>query len=140
MPADLESKLDAITDKLEAKLESIQKFRLSLEAEADMCKAEAKRLTDRAKAKLAKSESLKEYIKHCMLLVSIQKVKTALFSFSLGETSSIDVPDINALPECYRRVETSISANKELIKTDMAGGANVPPGVEVKTGWKLTVR
>jgi uncharacterized protein YukE len=75
--------LDSISDSIEIKADSIAKMIRQLEAEKEMIDAESKRLADRG-AKLAKQkEQLKSYLFQNMQIVGQDKIKTALFSFTI---------------------------------------------------------
>ena len=57
-------------------------------------------------------------------------------SFRLGVTHSVDVPDVDALPEEYVRVKTTREPNKILIKEKRPQGN----WYTIKESYKLTVK
>ncbi len=55
---------------------------------------------------------------------------------TLGETSSVDVPDVESVPEQFLRIKTTKEPNKVLIK-ELAPVAN---WYSIKKNYKLTLR
>jgi hypothetical protein len=123
---DAAKKLDGLEIAFESKAENIAKMILGLEVEAEAFTAEAKRLQAKAKTLDARVAWLKQYLADCMQLLGRPKVKAGVFALSLRTSERIDVPNIDALPEQYRRTTTTIEPDKRLIAQDRKGGAIIP--------------
>jgi hypothetical protein len=126
IPPDAAKKLDGLEGAFELKAENIAKLICGVEAEAEAFKAEAERLQQRRKTLENRAEWLKQYLADCMQLLGRPKVKAGVFALSLRTSERIDVPNIDALPEQYRRTTTTIEPDKRLIAQDRKGGATIP--------------
>lgn len=111
--------LDEITDSIEVKADNIAKVMQQIKAEKEMIDAETKRLADRG-AKLQKQhDQLKSYLFENMSLIGIEKIKTALFSFTIrNNPPSVNVIDESLIPIEFIKFTPSIDKKSilELLK------------------------
>ena len=111
--------LDAITDSIEIKADNIAKVMRQLKAEKEMIDAEAKRLADRG-AKLQKQhDQLKAYLFENMTMIGADKIKTALFSFTIkNNPPSVNVIDETLIPQEFIKLTPTIDKRSilELLK------------------------
>lgn len=133
---DLTPLLDAITDKIETKVDNICRLIREQELEADAYQAEAERLTAQARRLAKKAEGLKGYLSHCL---AGNPIKTELFNLSFRKSESIEVEDFDALPVQYKREKYLVEADKNLIKGDLKCGAQIP-GVKLVTKQNLQIK
>lgn len=132
----MEAELDATEEALEIKLEATGWMYRNLEAEAEAYKAEAKRLSDKAKSRAGAAERLKKYIGYCL---RCQPLKTKNFNFTFRESQQVEVLNLELLPEAYIRTVTTHEPNKELIKIDLKNGADIP-GCGLLRNYNLQIR
>lgn len=85
-------KLKALEMERDAKIEGVILWRKDLMAEAEAVKAEAKKLTDRARAAENKAEQLKNYI--CYALNG-EKFKTERCAVSYRKTTSVIIDNLH---------------------------------------------
>ena len=133
----LEKELEALELAKEEKLKNCYKAYRVLEAEMLSYEFEAKRLqTLKARAE-KKLEGLKNYVAACL---QGEKFKCYLgeFRFRTSETVELEV-EPQELPERYRRVKTTVVADKTTLKKDIKEGAEVP-GVYLMEHKRLQVR
>lgn len=112
---DLKEKLRKAEGNFEDKLIACVKVLKTLNAEADVCRSEADRLTKRARSYVRNADSLKDYVKECMLSSGMLRVKSSLFNISIADNPpAVDVFDIDNIPE-----EFTVALPRKVSKTDI---------------------
>ena len=101
------------------KLENIALWYKNLQSEAEALKAEEKAFADRRKSAESKAESLKRYLDSAL---NGQKFNTTKVAISYRKSTSVDVQDIEKLPEAYRKTVTTVSADKTAISAALKAG------------------
>lgn len=116
-----------------------------LQAEAEVVKAEAARLTQRAKTAVNAADSLKEYLLRSLEHAGIPTVKGSLVTVALQKnppsTAIADYADLAAAPAAF---VTEVPAHREWNKTAIKEAAKVgtllPLGVHVVQTTGLRIR
>ena len=90
----------------------------NLTSEAEALKAEEKILRASQSAE-NKAESLKRYLDSAL---NGQKFSTTKVAISYRKSTSVDVLDIEKLPEAYRKTVTTVSADKTAISAALKAG------------------
>lgn len=103
----------------ERKIEYLIKLHLNCKADAEALKAEAQKFQKRAKAEESKAEQIKNYLSYVQ---NGEKFKSAdgLHQITFRKTTSVEVPDVFAVDNCYLRYkdpEPDKTAIKEAIKS-----------------------
>lgn len=111
----------AATEKLEATACYVRE----LEAEAEAIKAEEDRLAKRRKALEGKAARLKTYLMPALEAMG-GKVKGVMVSLRIGTTQAVKVLDLEALPEAFRRIKTTIDPDKVALKKALKDGETIP--------------
>lgn len=125
--AALADTLDAQSDQLEDKIEATIIVSRQLEADAEACKAEAKRLTERAKAFERNAQACKDRVLWAMEATERKSVKRQLFTITRAAGRPVAaIDDADALPDDYFVTKTTTSPDKELIIDALKGGEDVP--------------
>ncbi|MEK8131392.1 siphovirus Gp157 family protein [Paenibacillus filicis] len=134
----LEDVLEALNLSFEDKAENISKLYRSLLADRDACKAEAHRLSERAKHFDGQAERLKSYLEVQMQKIGMDKVTSSLFKIRLQmNPPSVVITDQSLLPgEYYTYPQPQVSKTK--IKEDLTSGVEVP-GAELKQEKSLRI-
>lgn len=115
-----EKRLEALEIERDAKIEGIILWMKDLLAESEAVKAEAKKLSDRAKVCENKAEQLRKYIEHAL---EGQKFKTERCSVSYRKSSGVVIDDINALPvEVWKEVNENWISKSKIKAAIEAGG------------------
>lgn len=117
--------LDAgLKDDESAKLEQYAYVYRSLDAEADMIRAEESRLKAKRVAKENAAERLRERVQAHLTSTGQTKAKAGLFSWSIKRTTAVAITDAELLPVVFLRVKTE--ADKTAIKAAIDSGEIVP--------------
>ena len=103
------------------KLEGTACYCRELKAEAEAIKAEE----ERRKALENKSERLKAYMMPALEAMG-GKVKGVMVSLRIGTTQAVKVLDLEALPEAFRRIKTTIDPDKVALKKALKDGETIP--------------
>lgn len=128
---ELKGRLHKAEGDFEDKLIACVKVLKTLNAESDVCRNEAERLTKRARSFARNADSLKDYVKECMLSSGMLRVKSSLFSISIADNPpSVDVFELDDIPE-----EFTVPVPRKVSKTDIK--LAIERGEEVP-GAKLT--
>lgn len=119
---------------LEAKLEGIARLIREWDAKADARKAEAKKLSDAAKADENRAERLKAWTKFCLESQGMTKAEAGPYTFAIQKNGGVApltlaVEDPNAWPEDYLVVTASLDKAKIRAAleagTDLEGRASI---------------
>ncbi len=107
------------------KLEGTACYCRELKAEAEAIKAEEERLAKRRKALENKSERLKNYMMPALEAMG-GKVKGVMASVRIGKSQAVTVFDIDALPDAFKHVKTTIDPDKVALKKALKSGEVIP--------------
>lgn len=107
------------------KLEGTACYVRELKAEAGAIKAEEERLAKRRKALENKSERLKNYMMPALEAMG-GKVKGVMASVRIGKSQAVTVFDIDALPDAFKHVKTTIDPDKVALKKALKSGDVIP--------------
>lgn len=121
---DVEQYLD-MAEALDTKLENLALYIKNQQAEADMIKAEADKLAERAKAKANEAKRCKEYLSSFMAnYYDGKKFETARVRLSWRSSESVEVNGIDALPDEYLRFKDP-EPDKAKIKAALKAGVEL---------------
>lgn len=122
--ADVKSELDALNESRDEKLKNIAFYIKKLDAEALALKTEAAKLTARQKAAENHSKRLRDYLIQNLTESDEKKFTSedAIISFSIRETPSVNITDIDKLPKKYLVKTVEVKPDKkaigEMLKAD----------------------
>ena len=104
------------------KIENVLCFIKHLKAMADMCKVEAKSLSDRSKSYDSKAESLLGYLQS--QLEPREKYESARHCITWRNSQAVEIEvETSELPQIYQRLK--VEPNKQALKDDLKAGATV---------------
>ena len=125
---------------LTEKAENIAKWIKNLEAERDVFKQEAVRLSEKSRSLDNKVSRLKRYLQDYLEVAGIDKVKGELFTVSLqNNPMSLDLSTTEHIPDEFKRVPEPVVNKRELLKHIKDTG-EVFEGVEVKQTRSIRIR
>ncbi len=104
----------------------------NLEADSQAIDNEIKRLKAMKEAKDNAIDRMKEAVRNAMLAFGIDKIESSLFKLSLRRSESVEVVNIDQLPESLTTVKKTVSADKVKIKEAIKAGQNVEGAVIVE--------
>ena len=136
-----EAALTELSDAIEGKVEGCARVIRNLGADVDALKKEEERLYARRKSAENKVERLKEYLRVNMAIANKDRVKTALFSVTLGEEKLVvDVFDDDLVPDDLRLEAKKPAASKKAIEAAIESGREVAGARMVPGKRTLTIR
>ena len=130
----IETALKTIESSIQEKAQNLAIIIKSVGADAEIIKAEEKRLAAKRKALENKQTWLKDYLQNQLEFVKLEKVKTAVFTVALqNNPASVQILDETVIPAQFKTIiPATFSIDKEAIKDAIKRGALVP-GVELIT-------
>ena len=128
---------DDISLTMNDKLDSTQRYILSLLAESDTLTKEAQRLQARKKGIDNKAERLKGLILQSLITTKQDKIKTALYNFAIRTTESVSILNVDELDRKYLKMK--LEPDKIAIKKAIKDGIEVS-GAEMQENKSLGVR
>ena len=135
----IEAGLNITSDNFKEKADNYVKFIRSQELEAKLIDEEIKRLTELKKSKESKASNLKDRLSNSMQSIGFDKYDLGLFKLSFRKSSSVEVLDVDQLPEGFKRVKTTIDADKIAIKKAIESGQDVT-GASIKHSASLQIK
>lgn len=111
----------------------------NLEIDSNAIDIEIKRLKAMKDAKDNTIDRLKEAVKNAMMTAGIDKIESSLFKLSLRRSESVEVVNIDQLPEMLTTVKKTVSPDKVKIKEFIKSGLTVE-GVVIKENYSLQIK
>jgi hypothetical protein len=102
------------------------------EADSVAIEAEIKRLKAMKDANDRVADRMKLAVRDAMLASGIDKIESSLFKLSLRRSESVEVVNIDQLPESLVTVKKTVSADKVKIKEQIKNGVPVEGAVIVE--------
>lgn len=113
-------RLEQLMQDKQDKIESVACWYKNKVAEAEAIKAEAKKLSERAKSAERTAESLKIYLSN---VLDGEKFKTARVAVSFRSSEIVEVDDVYKLPDNFVNTKIEMSPKKTEIKQAIKNGA-----------------
>lgn len=136
----IEDTLQSIEGAINEKAVNIVQLVRSLEADAEIIKAEEKRLTDRRRVIENRVKWFKQYIQHQMELAGLDKIKTPLLTLALqNNPPRVEIDNLTELPGEYIEQRIDYVVDKKRIKDAIQSGREVP-GARLVQGKSLRIR
>lgn len=135
----IESGLEITQDNFKDKATNYVKFIRSEEAGLSAIDEEIKRLTALKKSKVSKIDNLEARLSNSMKSIGFDKYDLGLFKLSFRKSSSVEVLDVEQLPEGFKRVKTTIDPDKVAIKKAIESGQDVT-GASIKHSASLQIK
>lgn len=121
-------------EQIEDKLEKTLLVARTLDAYADACAAEAKRLGERAGRLRGNADACKKRVLAAMAELDMDKVKRPLLSFTRVKGKPVvSVTDQASVPASFMRTKEVVSVDKTAIMKALKDGEDVP-GCELGSG------
>lgn len=125
--AALADTLDANDQQIDDKIEATVIVARQLESDAEACKAEARRLSERAKTLERNAGACKERVVWCMENIGKKSLKRPLFTITRQAGRQIAAIDsVDDLPDDYLVTKTTTAPDKKLILERLKAGEAVP--------------
>lgn len=138
LPDDWARFLDDVQQERDQKCLDVARYIKSCEAEADAIEAEKKRLSDRSNALYNKCDRLKQYLSTAVQQGEKLSSANCIITWRKSERVEIAVP-ADQLPDTYKRVKTTIDADKTSIKEAIKRGETID-GCSIVTVHNLQIK
>jgi len=145
---DTEATLDAFFAETEAnlseKVDAYCRLISEMEARAEVRKAEAKRLADRARVDENAADALRERLRFVWEARKLGKVQTARYTVSLAKVGGKQKLDLRVgvedLPSWAVKTETVTTANTDAIRAKLDAGEALPFASYMERGTRISIR
>lgn len=125
---------------LNEKAEQIAYVIKNKESDIKAIKEEEKRLKEKRKSVEKSAERLKSYVLENLLTLDKKKIKTSVGDIAIRKSQAVEVStDVNVLDDRFKRVKTTVEADKAALKEAIKSG-EVVDGVEIVENYSLNVR
>lgn len=133
-PEEQEQLTSTLVEKIKNSGEEIVKFFKTNSAHIDGIKAEMAELKARKEKAENREKVIKEKLTENMKKLNLTKIPTPIGTMTIPNkvTLSVDVVDINLVPEEYKKTKTEISVDKVAVKAHFQDTGEIIEGVEIK--------
>jgi hypothetical protein len=139
--AALAAAIEDATAAIEQKAAGIGQVLAQLDADADACDVEIKRLTAKKRRVATNAENLRAYVQHQMVSRDIQSIKGGTFSFALVQCPPrVVVTDAKLVPREFIRTKTETSIDKVAVLATFSKSGEIVPGTSVEKGVRLQIK
>jgi hypothetical protein len=136
---ELELALQITKDNFHSKSENYAFITRQFDAEMDIIDAEIKRLQQAKKTREKAIERLKANIEMAMITFEVDKIETPLIKISFRKSESVEVENVNQLPNEYKVIKVTESADKLKIKDAIKAGETIE-GCSIKTNRNIQIK
>ena len=136
---ELELALQINKDNFHSKSENYAYITKQFDGEMDIIDNEIKRLQQAKKSREKTIQRLKDTIEMAMITFEIDKIETPLIKISFRKSESVEVTDVNELPNEYKVIKVTETADKLKIKDAIKAGINII-GCYLKTNRNLQIK
>lgn len=133
------AEIEALQGERDAKIEGIALTIKNIDAEADAIDAEIKTLKKRLDAKQNRAQRLREYVSSYLHTAEMTRFETAKVALTFRRSKTVNIYDVNALPDGFIKTVTESKPDKVAIKAAIKGGAEVP-GAEIVENESLQIK
>ncbi len=138
---DIAEAIEQVSGDLRVKATGIVYVIRNLEAAADACEAEAKRLADRAKARKNAAERLKARVLGTMQDNGVLRIESPTVTLSVAQCPErVEIDDESALPPEFVREKVTRTPDKTAIMAAYRAHGEVVPGTHVVRGTRLAIK
>jgi hypothetical protein len=110
-----------------------------MEADCEVIEMEIKRLTALKKSRENAMERLKNNLSGAMQLYGLLEIKTPLLKINFRKSESVEVTDMEALPDEYVVSKTTEAPDKVKLKADIKAGIEIP-GAQLVTKENIQIK
>ena len=136
---ELELALQITKDNFHSKSENYAYITKQFDGEMDIIDNEIKRLQQAKKSREKTIQRLKDTIEMAMLTFDVNKIETPLIKISFRNSESVEVTDVNDLPNEFKTIKVTETADKLKIKDAIKAGVFIS-GCSIKTNRNLQIK
>lgn len=140
-PEVVQDTLEGLQGEIQEKGKNVAAYFQNLEADVEAMKAAEQRIAQRRKAIENRVRQMKDYLLRNMEESGITEISCPEFTVKLGKNpASVEVDDINLLPERFVARKVVESPDKKAIKEMIQSGSEVPGARLITDKKRLIVR
>jgi len=136
---ELELALQINKDNFHSKSENYAYITKQFDGEMDIIDNEIKRLQQAKKSREKTIQRLKDTIELAMLTFDVNKIETPLIKISFRNSESVEVTDVNDLPNEFKTIKLTETADKLKIKDALKSGMFIS-GCSIKSNRNLQIK
>ena len=136
---EIELALQINKDNFHSKSESYAFITRQFDGEMDIIDNEIKRLQQAKKSREKTIQRLKDTIELAMLTFEVDKIETPLIKISFRNSESVEVSDVNDLPNEFKTIKLTETADKLKIKDALKSGVFIS-GCSIKSNRNLQIK
>jgi hypothetical protein len=136
---EIELALQINKDNFHSKSENYAYITKQFDGEMDIIDNEIKRLQQARKSREKTIQRLKDTIELAMLTFDVNKIETPLIKISFRKSESVEVSDVNDLPNEFKVIKLTETADKLKIKDALKSGVFIS-GCSIKSNRNLQIR
>lgn len=136
---ELELALQINKDNFHSKSENYAYITKQFDGEMDIIDNEIKRLQQAKKSREKTIQRLKDTIEMAMNTFEVDKIETPLIKISFRKSESVDVTDVNDLPNEFKVIKLTETADKLKIKDALKSGMFIS-GCSIKSNRNLQIK
>jgi hypothetical protein len=136
---EIELALQINKDNFHSKSENYAYITKQFDGEMDIIDNEIKRLQQAKKSREKTIQRLKDTIELAMLTFDVNKIETPLIKISFRNSESVEVSDVNDLPNEFKTIKLTETADKFKIKDALKSGMFIS-GCSIKSNRNLQIR
>lgn len=136
---ELELALQITKDNFHSKSENYAYITKQFDAEMDIIDNEIKRLQQAKKTREKAIERLKANIEMAMITFEVDKIETPLIKISFRKSESVEVENVNQLPNEFKVIKVTEAADKFKIKDAIKAGETIE-GCSIKTNRNIQIK
>lgn len=136
---ELENALVILQSELQEKAINYAYVVKSFEDDVTAINEEIKRLMAIKTAKVNAMDRMKEAVTNAMLINRIEKVSSPTLNLSLRRSESVEVDSLEQLPEYFKTVKTTVTADKTRIKKAIKDGQPME-GARIVENFNLQIK
>ena len=136
---ELELALQINKDNFHSKSENYAYITKQFDGEMDIIDNEIKRLQQAKRSREKTIQRLKDTIEMAMNTFEVDKIETPLIKISFRKSESVEVTDVNDLPNEFKVIKLTESADKLKIKDALKSGMFIS-GCSIKTNRNLQIK
>lgn len=128
-----------LKNELETKSSNIIKYIRNILLDVEVLSVEEKRLETLRKQKENKVKNLKKYLTNILLTLDKKKIETELGNLSLRKSTSVEINNLEKIPEDYIQRKIEMTPNKRMLSEALKQGKNIEGAILVEN-YSLNIR
>lgn len=131
--------MEFLKNELETKSSNIIKYIRNILLDVEILSVEEKRLETLRKQKENKVKNLKKYLTNILLTLDKKKIETELGNLSLRKSTSVEINNLEKIPEDYIQRKIEMTPNKRMLSEALKQGKNIEGAILVEN-YSLNIR